>query len=107
MGLMHAQDNGPGVSGTEPECTARYRSYYIPVGLNIARTGIEYHRSPKKYTQGITPHPTGGRGVGVPVHPTETPGGLQVESQELVVQHLYGHYKHRSYIGPSVFPILV
>ena len=25
MGPVHAQDNGPGVSGTEPECTARYR----------------------------------------------------------------------------------
>ena len=25
MGPVHAQDNGPGVSGTEPEHTARYR----------------------------------------------------------------------------------
>jgi len=30
------------------------------------------------------------RGVWVPVHITETPAGLQVESQVLVVQHLYG-----------------
>jgi len=40
----------------------------------------------------------------VPVHPTEAPGGLQVESQELVVQHLYGHHKHKSYIGTHQFP---
>jgi len=26
MGLVHAWDNGPGVSGTEPERTARYRA---------------------------------------------------------------------------------
>jgi len=25
MGHVHARDNGQGVSGTEPECTARYR----------------------------------------------------------------------------------
>ena len=25
MDHVHAQDNGPRVSGTEPECTARYR----------------------------------------------------------------------------------
>jgi len=25
VGPVHARDNGPGVSGTEPECTARYR----------------------------------------------------------------------------------
>ena len=25
MGAVHARDNGPGVSGTEPERTARYR----------------------------------------------------------------------------------
>ena len=28
-----------------------------------------------------------GRGVGVPVHPTETPGGLQVESKYVVARH--------------------
>jgi len=26
MGLVHARDNGPGVSGTEPESTTRYRN---------------------------------------------------------------------------------
>ena len=46
----------------------------------------------------------GGMGVGVPVHPTETPGGLRVEFQELVVQHLYGHHKHRTYFGTHQFP---
>ena len=25
MGLVHARDNGPGISGTEPESNARYR----------------------------------------------------------------------------------
>ena len=25
IGLMHARDNGPGITGTEPERTARYR----------------------------------------------------------------------------------
>ena len=43
------------------------------------------------------------RGVGVPVHPTETPGGLQVKFQELVVQHLYGYHKHGRYIATLQF----
>ena len=29
----------------------------------------------------------GGRGVGVPVHPMETPGGLQVESKYVAARH--------------------
>ena len=28
-----------------------------------------------------------GKGVGVPVHPTETPGGLQVESKYMAARH--------------------
>jgi len=39
MGPAHAQDNGPRVSGAEPERTARYWD------LLYARTGIEYCRS--------------------------------------------------------------
>jgi len=35
MGLMHARDNSPGVSGTEPERTGRYRVLHMPVGLSI------------------------------------------------------------------------
>ena len=35
MGLVHAQDNGPGVSGTEPERTAGTGTYYMPEGLSI------------------------------------------------------------------------
>ena len=49
-------------------------------------------------------HPAGGLGVWVPVRPTKTPDGLQVESQVLVVQHLYGHHKHGNYIGTQQFP---
>ena len=79
MGPVHAWDNGQGVSGINQERTARYWD------LLYARTGIGCHRSPKEYTHEITTHQAGGRGVGVPVHPTETPGGLQVKSQELVV----------------------
>ena len=30
MGPLHAPDNGSGVSGTEPERTARYQTYYTP-----------------------------------------------------------------------------
>jgi len=30
MGPVHTWDNGPGVSGTEPECTARYQAYCTP-----------------------------------------------------------------------------
>jgi len=75
MGLVHTQDNSQGVSGIEPECTARYRD------LLYAQTWIECHRS-----QGLMAHPTG-RGVGVPAHPTETLGGLQVESKYVAVRH--------------------
>jgi len=39
MGPVHARDNGPGVSGAEPERTDRYWD------LLYARTGIEYRRS--------------------------------------------------------------
>ena len=47
-------------------------------------------------------HPAG-REVGVPVHPTETPDDLQVESQVVVVQHLYVHHEYGSYIGIHQF----
>ena len=39
IGPVHAQGNGSGVSGTEPERTARYRD------LLYARTGVGFHRS--------------------------------------------------------------
>ena len=35
MGPMHARDNGPGVSGIEPERTARYRDLLYAEGLSI------------------------------------------------------------------------
>jgi len=47
MGLVHAQDNGQGVSGTEPEHTARYRD------LLYAQTGIRYHRSHRNKPRGL------------------------------------------------------
>ena len=100
---MYARDNGLGVSGTELECTTRY-CYYMSEGLSIRPNRNRVSLFPT----GIYPedYSTPGRqaGVGVPVHPSEAPGGLQVESQELVLQHMYGHYKHRSYIDTYQFP---
>ena len=74
MGLVHARDNSKGVSGAEPERTARYRD------LLYARKGIGCHRSYRNRPRGLW-HTPAGRGVGVPVHPTKRPGGLHVESQ--------------------------
>jgi len=53
--------------------------------LLYARTGIGYHRSQWNRPKGLWHTRREDRGVGVPVHPTETPGGLQVESQVLAV----------------------
>ena len=41
--------------------------------------------APKGRGPGAYGTPTADQGSRVPVHPTETPGGLQVESQVLVV----------------------
>ena len=66
IGPVYTRDNGPGVSGAEPEYTARYRD------LLHARAGEGYHRSrtniPRAcaYPAGIT------RGVGMLVHPMES-----------------------------------
>jgi len=49
-------------------------------------------------------HPAGDQGTKVPVHPTKIPSSLQVESQVVVVQYLYDHHKHGSYIGTHQFP---
>ena len=36
MGPVHARDDGPGVSGTEPECSARYWDLlYTQIGVGI------------------------------------------------------------------------
>ena len=67
MGPVHTGDNGPGVSDVETECTAKYWD------LLYARTRVGYRRSHKDrlrtcvYSTGKT------GGVGVPVHPTESP----------------------------------
>jgi len=98
MGPVHAQDNNPWVSGIESERAARYRD------LLCAWTGIGCHRSHKNKRRGLWHIQQEIRGGGVPVHPTKTPGGLQVESQVLLIQYLYGHHKHKSYIGIHQFP---
>jgi len=41
---------------------------------------------PQEKAQGLMAYPTG-RGVGVPVHPMETPNGLQVESKYVAARH--------------------
>jgi len=53
--------------------------------LVYARTGIGCHRSQKNRLRGLWQPRKEDMKVGVPIHPTETPGGLQVESQVLVV----------------------
>ena len=83
VGPVHAQDNGPGVSDTEPERTSRYRD------LLYARTGIECHRSPQGYTQGIIAHPAGrqgSRGASTPLGNAWWPPG---RIQQEVVQHCW------------------
>ena len=80
MGPVHARDNGPGVSGTEPERTARHRTYYMPESLSIRPNRNRVSPFPTGYTQGIIAYLAGRQGVRVPVHPSEMPGGLQVES---------------------------
>jgi len=66
MGLVLARNNDHGVSGAAPERITRYRK------LIVRQNGIGYHRShrnrPKAcaYSGGVI------RGVGMPVHPTES-----------------------------------
>ena len=55
-------------------------TYYMPEGLSIRLNRNRVSPFPTGYTQGIIAHPQAGKGVGVPVHPSEAPGGLQVES---------------------------
>jgi len=75
MGPIHAQDNGQGVYGTEPECTARYRD------LLYTRTGIGYHRSHRNRPRACA-YPTGisrkSRGASTP---HGIPGSHQVIPQ--------------------------
>jgi len=99
MGSVHARDNGLGVSSAESERTVRYRD------LLYARTGIGCCRSHRNKPRSLwhTRQEIRNRGVSTP--PTETPGDLQVESQVLIVQHLYGHHKHGSYIGTHQFSL--
>jgi len=77
--------------------------YYMPVGLSIRPDRNRVSLLPK----GITPgdYGTPGRRQGSKGTSTsyENTGGLQLESQVLVVQHLYRHHKHESYISTHQF----
>jgi len=80
MSLVHTQDNGSGISSTEPECTVGIRTYYMHKhDLLYAWTGIECHRSQRNKLRGLRHTRQEDRGVGVPVQPMETLGGLQVD----------------------------
>jgi len=97
MGPVHARDNGQGVSDTESECTARYRD------LLYARIGIECHRSHRNRPRGLWHIRQEIRGVGMPVHSRKIPGGLQVEFQIWVVQHLYDTINMKAILVPISF----
>jgi len=75
-----------------------------PKVLVYARTGIECHRSPHGYNQGIIAHLVGrqgSRGASTPLGSAWwPPGRIQ---QELVIQHMYGRHKYRSYIDTHQF----
>jgi len=100
MGPMHARDNSLGVSDAETEHTARYQDLlYAQIGIGCHH----FHRNrPGAYD---TPDRRSG-GVGVPVHPTEIPGGLHVESSVLVVQHLYATINTKTILVLISFPHL-
>jgi len=98
MSPVHAWDNGPGVSGTEPERTARYRDLvYIQTGIGSCHS----HRNRPKGLWHTRQDIRRSRGASTPYRNT---GVLQVEFQVLLVQHLYDHHKHEN---PSVFSILM
>ena len=79
--------------------------YYMPVALNICPNRNRVSPLPKGIYPGDYGTPgrrQGSRGASIPHGNT---GGLQVESQVLIVQHLYGHHKHGSYIGTHQFSL--
>ena len=59
MGLVHARNNGPGVSGTEPEVPLGTGTYYMPEGLSIRPNRNTVSPFLTGYTQGIIAHPAG------------------------------------------------
>jgi len=71
IGPIHALDNGPGVSGAEPERTARYQDLFY------TRIGIGYRRSHRNRSR-ICAYPAGinrkSRGASIP---HRIPGGGQ------------------------------
>jgi len=63
-------------------------TYYMPEhDVLYTRIGLQCHRSQRNRPRGLWHTRQEVRGVGVPVHPTETPDGLLIESQVIVVQH--------------------
>ena len=68
MGPVHAWDNGPGVSGIEPECTARdWDLLYARRSLSIRPNRNRVSPFPTGYTQGIIAHPAGRQGASTPL----------------------------------------
>ena len=66
MGPVHARDNGLGVSGTEPERTARHRDLLYARRSQYTPEQEQSVTVPTEYTQGIIAHPAdrqGGRGA--------------------------------------------
>ena len=102
---MHARDNGqeyPVLSRNVPLGTG---TYYMPEVLSIRPNRNRVSPFPTGYTQGIIAHPAGRQGGRVTSTPLGSawwpPGRIQ---QELVIQHMYGHHKHMSYIDTHQFP---
>ena len=67
-------------------------TYYMPEGLSIRPNKNRVSPFPTGYTHGIIAHPAGRQGGRVPIQPSKTPGGLQVDPTGIVVQHMYGHH---------------
>ena len=78
-------------------------SYYMPVGLSIRPNKNRVSLLPKGIYPGDygTPGRQGSRGASTPHRNTGWPPG---RIQEVVVQYLYGHHKHGSYIATYQFP---
>ena len=95
MGPVITWDNGPKVSSTELECTARYRDLFI------SPKGVGYyciHRNmPKAYNTPKQEY----RRAGVPVHPAGTPGGHQVTPKFVAARYFMATINMRIIRYPS------
>ena len=101
MGPAHAEDNGPGVSGAEPERTARYQD------LLYAQRRIRYHRSHKNRPRACAYLAGKKGGIGVPSHATENPR-WPPDDPSRMWPHVtrYDHHKYGTNYDTSVFPKL-